>query len=98
MGPLLPEEVALHEAFRVLRERVFEGTDAFRERVIDRVEREIHGRPAEPLGITLVVHAVNFLAALFADRPTEPSEATRPRPEDGAPLAADEDDPEDPPR
>ncbi len=74
--PDTPEEAALFEAFRVLRERVFEGSDAFRQRVIHRVEQELTGQPAEPLGVALVVHAVNFLSSLFGPPRDPADEAT----------------------
>lgn len=90
--PDTPEEAALFEAFRVLRERVFEGSDAFRQRVIHRVEQELSGQPTEPLGVALLVHAVNFLSSLMGpprDRTETAGEAGggSPRPTDkpGAP-------------
>lgn len=99
MEHLTPEEAALFEAFRVLRERVFEGSDAFRERVIQRVEQEVEGRPAEPLGVALVVHAVNFLASLFTPPPDEDGSPRAPA-QGAAKDEADaaKEDPEDPRR
>ena len=78
MEPFTPEEAALFEAFRVLRERVFVGSDAFREGVIHRVRQAVEGHPAEPLGITLAVHALNFLASLFSSTPDHPGTSRPP--------------------
>jgi hypothetical protein len=83
MTSLDPEEADLFETFRVLRERVFEGSDAFRQRVIKGVEHHLSAQPEEPFATALLVHAVNFLASWLVPERAEPAE---------------EDDDQDPPR
>lgn len=55
------DDAKFFERFRFLRERIFEGSEAFRQRVVRKVEDALTGKPEEPLGATIVVHALNFV-------------------------------------
>jgi hypothetical protein len=71
------DDAKFFERFRFLRERIFEGSEAFRERVVRKVEDALTGKPEEPLGAAILVHALNFVLSWLA-----PEEAQLERPAD----------------
>jgi hypothetical protein len=94
------DDATFFERFRFLRERIFEGSEAFRERVVRKVEDALTGKPEEPLGTARVVHALNFVLTWLAPEEPQlrPGDEEAAPPADGAPPREGVSPPSTPPR